>query len=77
MATPITHVVLTDKIYNKFFSDKNKKEFFIGTLLPDIRYLKVIERNKTHFENLAISDLKDDDSFLSGMKFHSILDKTR
>jgi hypothetical protein len=77
MATSVTHIVLTAKIYDKLFSDKNKKEFFVGTLFPDIRYLKVIARNKTHFFDLTISAIQAEDSFLAGVKFHSLLDVTR
>lgn len=77
MAAPITHVVLTAKIFDNFFQDKVKKDFFIGTLFPDIRYLKVIDRDQTHFSNLSISDLKTEDSFLAGMKFHSMIDVVR
>jgi len=41
MAAPITHIALTEKIFDKFFKDKKRKDFFIGTLFPDIRYLKI------------------------------------
>lgn len=77
MATPITHTALTEKIFNKLFKNKIRKDFFIGTLFPDIRYLKVINRKKTHYSNLIVSDLKNDESFLAGIKFHSILDQVR
>ncbi len=77
MAAPITHVALTVKIFDKFFKDKIRKDFFIGTLFPDIRYLKVIDRDKTHFDDFKITDLKNDDSFSAGVKFHSILDIAR
>lgn len=77
MAAPITHIVLTAKIFDKLFKDKNKKEFFIGSCFPDIRYLKVIEREKTHFNNLAVVDLKNNSAFDTGLKFHSILDIAR
>ncbi|MFA6296473.1 MAG: hypothetical protein WC663_03905 [Patescibacteria group bacterium] len=77
MASPITHIILTAKIFDNFFKDRNKKEFFVGTCLPDIRYLKVIEREKTHFENIKMNDLKKENSFLAGLKFHSIVDQVR
>lgn len=77
MAAPITRIVLTEKIFDKFFKDKTRKDFFIGTLFPDIRYLKVISRKKTHYDNLSVADLKNDESFLAGVKFHSILDRSR
>jgi len=77
MAAPITHIVLTDKVFNKYFQDKEKKDFFVGTSLPDIRYLKVIARNKVHFNNLNLDKIKQENSFLAGLKFHSLLDKAR
>jgi len=77
MAAPITHIVLTEKIFDKFFSGKTKKDFFIGSLFPDIRYLKVIDRDKTHFNDLTVIDLEKDDSFSAGLKFHSIIDIVR
>ncbi|TRZ77589.1 hypothetical protein D4R87_02445 [bacterium] len=77
MATPITHIVLTEKVFDKFFGDKTRRDFFIGTLFPDIRYLKVIKRAETHFNGLSINDLQNEESFFAGLKFHSILDVTR
>lgn len=77
MAAPITHIALTAKIFDTFFKDKVKRDFFIGTCFPDIRYLKVIEKEKTHFKDLSLADLKSESSFISGLKFHSILDIAR
>ncbi len=77
MAAPITHIALTEKIFDKFFKDKIKRDFFIGTSFPDIRYLKVIDRDKTHYDDLSVSDLENDESFSAGVKFHSILDQVR
>jgi hypothetical protein len=77
MAAPITHIALTEKIFDSLFKDKDRKEFFIGTLFPDIRYLNVISRDKTHYTNISVSDLYTDTSFLAGVKFHSIVDKVR
>jgi len=77
MAAPITHIALTEKIFDKFFKDKIRKDFFIGTSFPDIRYLKVIDRDKTHYESLSVDDLGNDESFSAGVKFHSILDHAR
>jgi hypothetical protein len=77
MATPITHIALTEKVFDQFFKGKIRKDFFIGTLFPDIRYLKVIDRDETHYNHLSISDLGNDESFSAGVKFHSILDHVR
>jgi len=77
MAAAITHIVLTEKIFDKFFANKSKKEFFIGTCFPDIRKIASINRDKTHFTGLSVVDLKDEESFLAGVKFHSILELAR
>lgn len=80
MAAPITHIVFTDKVFDKFFSDKKRKDFFIGTVFPDIRYLKVIDRRAAHFPfgNVTIKDVeKEENSFRAGLKFHSLVDDVR
>jgi len=77
MAAPITHVALTDKVYKKHFSDKDKGEFYVGTSLPDIRYLGVVERDKTHFKNLSLKDVVNNNSFDAGLMFHSLVDEVR
>ena len=75
MAAPITHIVLSDKIFNKHFSKFSEQDFFIGTSFPDIRYLGVIERNKTHFSNVSLQEIKQKDSFWAGLLFHSFVDE--
>lgn len=78
MAAPITHIVLTEKIYDKYFSHFNKRDFILGTSFPDIRYLTGKDRNLTHFKNLKLSDVLDSkNSFMAGMKFHSLIDEER
>jgi hypothetical protein len=77
MAAPITHIVLTEKVYDTHFSHLDKGKFFVGTSLPDIRYLGVIDRDKTHFRDLSLESIKSEDSFLAGVKFHSYLDEVR
>ena len=75
MPSPITHIVLAEKVFEKHFSQKNKKEFFIGTSLPDIRDFDNIDRDKTHFSGLKLTDIKKEDSFEAGFKFHSLVDE--
>lgn len=77
MAAPITHIVLAEKIFEKYFADKDKKEFFLGTSFPDIRYLGALDRSKTHFKVSNIQDTLESSAFLSGMKFHSLVDIVR
>lgn len=77
MASPITHIVLTEKIYDKFFKDKVRQEFFIGTSFPDIRYLGGISREETHRSGYSVKDLALENSFSAGFKFHALLDRKR
>ncbi len=77
MAFPTTHIVLADLIFNKYFSTKNRKKFYIGTSFPDIRYLGVIEREKTHYNGLKLEDIVNEDAFYAGLKFHSFVDEVR
>ena len=80
MAAPITHIALTEKVFNKHFSNKNRRDFYIGTVFPDIRYLGVVDRKNTHFPFQEV-DLKDviqeKNSFITGLKFHSLVDDFR
>ncbi|HPR92239.1 MAG TPA: hypothetical protein PLR64_03240, partial [Candidatus Dojkabacteria bacterium] len=59
MAAPITHIVLSEKVLKKFFPRTEKKKFLIGTSLPDIRYLGVVDRNATHFNKVKFPLIKD------------------
>lgn len=77
MAAPITHIVLANKIYKKYFEDKDPQRFFVGTSFPDIRYLGGITREETHTNGLKISQLQILDSFEAGLKFHSLVDEIR
>lgn len=77
MAAPITHIVLAEKVYEKYFSDKGKREFFVGTSLPDIRYLGVVDRDKTHFKNVSLRNCRALNSFSAGLMFHSLVDEVR
>jgi hypothetical protein len=77
MAAPITHIVLADKVFNSHFSDKDKAKFFVGTSFPDIRYLGIIQREKTHLAVEDIEEIQKESSFMSGLKLHVYIDKIR
>jgi hypothetical protein len=79
MAAPIAHIFLAVQILvGPFKVMSHEKEFIIGTSFPDIRYLKVIERAETHFENVTLNDIKKEtNSFKAGMLFHSFVDQKR
>jgi hypothetical protein len=74
VASPITHIVLAEQVFDKLFADKDKVLFFVGTSFPDIRRLGKIEREKVHFDNYSLAEIKSLDSFWSGLKFHSAVD---
>jgi hypothetical protein len=77
MAAPITHIVLSYKVFDKYFQDKDKQEFLVGTSLPDIRYLGAIERDKSHYKNMTLKEISKYDSFDAGLRFHSLVDEIR
>lgn len=77
MAAPITHIALSNKVFDSHFSHFSKKKFFIGTSFPDIRYLKVIDRDKTHHNNVSLQEIKKSDAFKAGLQFHSLVDIVR
>ena len=77
MAMQATHIILANKIYHKFLADKNLAEFLIGNVFPDIRYIDKIPREQTHFANVTLKDLKNADSFMAGVKCHSMVDELR
>ena len=80
MASQITHIPYGKKVLDLFLSDKKVEEskFFVGTVFPDIRYLGVIDRDKTHVFNPTIEGLRDlTDSFELGVYAHSLVDYER
>lgn len=78
MANQITHIVLAEKKSESLFNKFNQHDFLIGTVFPDIRYLKVIDRDKTHFKELSFQDiLNEQNSFTAGLKYHSLVDEVR
>lgn len=78
MASQITHAALTKLVWPKLQALFKEAPFLIGTIFPDIRYLKVISRERTHISNLKFSDvLTEPNAFAAGLKFHSFVDETR
>lgn len=77
MAGPITHLVLTQKVYERFFSQKDRGAFVVGTSFPDIRYLGVIEREKTHRPRVTLKQVLEAESFEAGVQFHVLVDVVR
>lgn len=80
MASQITHIPYGEKVLSLFLKDKpvDERKFYIGTVFPDIRYLKVIDRDKTHVANPSIEGLKEiTNSFELGFYTHALIDKER
>lgn len=78
MAGPLSHIIYAEKVLRDLLPDKDGKLFIIGTLFPDIRALKVIDRDATHIVNVMFDDVRrEQDSFRAGMLFHSLIDTTR
>lgn len=79
MAIHITHIILTELVYEDLFQDCSKKDFTLGTLLPDIRYLdKTIPREQFHIKNISLKTvLSLNDCFQKWFYFHSLLDQLR
>lgn len=77
MAAPMTHIILTEKVFEKYFLKMNKKDFVVGTSFPDIRSLGVIERSKTHLPDHSLQDIWASDSFMAGVRFHALVDAVR
>ncbi len=80
MASQITHVPYAKKVLEKFLTDRevDERSFFVGTLFPDIRYLGVIEREKTHIVDPTVENLKKlSNSFELGKYTHSLIDYER
>ncbi len=77
MAAPATHLLLAEKIFDKYCPDKNEGDFYRGTEFADIRYIANIDRNLTHFQEITLEEIKNSDSFTAGLKVHSLVDLTR
>jgi hypothetical protein len=78
MAAHITHAALAERVYDKHFYKLNRRDFLIGALFPDIRYLGHVKREITHFEKINFDHiLAEKNSFLAGMLYHSFVDKIR
>lgn len=77
MAAPVLHVLLALLALTKL-PHLDPKKFIIGTSFPDIRYLGVIEREKTHNKKATWQSIQDEScSFKAGMDFHALVDRMR
>lgn len=78
MASEITHIVLPSKIYATLLGKPEPRAFFVGTLIPDIRYLGAAKRSDFHAASPVLSVIRRrSDPFRAGMDFHALLDAVR
>lgn len=81
MASQITHVTYGQLVLDKFLKgrrDLNLRDFFIGTLFPDIRYRAKLTKDKTHVLVSKVDELKGaQTSFELGLRVHCLIDAER
>ncbi len=77
MACPITHIVYGRKVFERLGNNLSWPEFVAGTLLPDIRYISGIDREKLHFPIDSEKEIPLDSSFKAGLYTHSFVDEKR
>jgi hypothetical protein len=74
MPWPVTHILTAEKVFHEHFSHLDFQEFILGTCFPDIRYPAKIERKRTHFKHLKLSEVQSQSAFQAGVSFHSMTD---
>lgn len=80
MAAPIAHIFLALELLSDPLAEKNfdEKEFILGTSFPDIRYLNITDRDKTHYKKVTFKEVIDEsNSFKAGIMLHSLVDNIR
>jgi hypothetical protein len=76
MAASITHVAITQRLYQKCFADRDPAALFVGTTFPDIRKLAGLRREQTHRYDGTVAELKTADDFMAGVRLHWLVDET-
>jgi len=79
-AGPITHAYFAKKwiLYHEKFNERQEASFIRGTLFPDIRYLGVISRDRTHTKNLTLNQITNNKNpFFKGKDLHAFVDEER
>ncbi len=77
---PIFHLYLAEKWLelNAISNEEDQREFLLGTLFPDIRYLEECPRSKTHDSYPSLEKTKKAESFFAaGTVFHAWVDEMR
>lgn len=79
-AGPVEHAYLSYRFFEHFpkYNQEERKEFMIGTLFADIRYLGETTRKQTHYDTMSLEEVLNEKSpFMAGLKFHSWVDIVR
>jgi len=74
MPWPATHILIAEKVFDRYFSHLNHAHFILGTCFPDIRYPAKIERQLTHFDAVTLGEVQSQSAFKAGLSFHSLVD---
>lgn len=90
MAAPVMHILLgllacfmlkNSENINDIEQEEFVEKFIVGTVFPDIRYLGVIKREKTHNQLATWNSIKQlvqqKQYFKAGMDFHALVDRMR
>lgn len=79
-AGPMTHLYFAEKWaeQNPIASDEALRDFILGNLFPDIRYIANIPREWTHADVYSIDEVGASSTpFEGGMKLHAFVDMVR
>lgn len=75
---PYSHIVVASKL-EPFVKPENLKEYYWGTIAPDIRYLAAMQRQQTHLPSRKIVEFISQyphlKSFLQGYLVHCLSDE--
>lgn len=58
------------------FTGEALRDFYLGNLFPDIRYLNVISREQCHYEGIVAHEIPLDSPFMAGVYYHSLVDES-
>ncbi|QVL58190.1 MAG: hypothetical protein KFB93_03680 [Simkaniaceae bacterium] len=76
----MTHLFLGEEFckMHRIEDEVNKRDFLVGTLFPDIRYITHFPRERTHFIVKSLKEVEESSSYFAmGMKFHAWVDTVR
>lgn len=77
MSAPLSHIVFANKLFKKIKPISDLQVFYIGVCFPDIRYLGIIDKDKTHWKITNLNELNQGTDFERGIKCHILVDLIR